>query len=93
MSTHEVPGAEKGDIFLYTLSTCGWCRKMKAWLNDAGLAYSYVDVDLVPPEEKAYVVEELKRWNVRCSYPTAVINQSQCLVGFDPEKLKEILGL
>ncbi|UCF30941.1 MAG: glutaredoxin family protein [bacterium] len=92
MEKVHVPGTDRGKIFLYTLSTCGWCRKTKAWLNDAGLEYTYVDVDLLPPEEKTRALEELKRWNPRCSYPTVVVNGSECLVGFDPDRLQEMVS-
>ena len=40
------------DIFVFTLSTCQWCRKGKQWLTDNKYAYKYIDVDLLPIAEK-----------------------------------------
>lgn len=91
MKEVHVEGKDRGDIFLYTLSTCGWCRKMKGWLDKKGLSYSYVDVDLEPAESKEAVMEEVRRWNPRCSFPTIVVNGNSCLVGFKPDELEELL--
>ena len=91
MKKMHVQGKDRGDIFLYTLSTCGWCGKMKNWLKKRGLAYSYVDVDLEPPEDKEAAIAELRSWNSRCSFPTVVVNGRDCIVGFKPEKLEELL--
>jgi|GEM_PF-3996188 len=48
MRTEQVGGEDRGDVLLYALSTCGWCRKTKALLKELGVQYRYVDVDLVP---------------------------------------------
>ena len=92
MNVQKVPGRDMGDIFLYTLSTCGWCRKTKTWLSDQGVAYSYVDVDLASRSEKDAIMEKVRRWNPSCSFPTIVVNERECVVGFNPERLKEILS-
>ncbi|MCJ7714049.1 glutaredoxin family protein, partial [Candidatus Bathyarchaeota archaeon] len=41
----QVEGENRGDVKLYALSTCGWCKKTKGLLNDLHAQYSYVDVD------------------------------------------------
>ena len=92
MNVIHIPGEERGEILLYALSTCTWCRKMKRWLDEKGFAYSYVDVDLESGQEKDVVMEELERWNPLCSFPTVVVDQKECFVGFKPEKLMEIIG-
>ena len=43
MDIKHVDGKDKGKVFLYALSTCGWCKKTKAFLNEQGVEYSYVD--------------------------------------------------
>ena len=92
MDIVHVAGEDRGEIMLYTLSTCVWCRKMKRWLDEKGYAYSYVDVDLESGEDKEEVMEEVERWNPLCSFPTVVVDQSECFVGFKPEKLMELVG-
>lgn len=92
MDIIHVPGKDHGEIMLYTLSTCVWCRKMKRWLDEKGYAYSYVDVDLESGAEKEAVMEEVERWNPLCSFPTVVIDQKECFVGYKPEKLQELVS-
>ena len=90
MNIIQVEGKGNAEIFLYTLSTCVWCKKTKRWLEEEHLAYRYVDVDLEQVEEKKTVMEEVRRWNPKGSFPTIVINNRDCIVGFKPERLKEI---
>ena len=88
-----VDGDNKGKIMLYALSTCGWCKKTKELLNDLGVAYSFVYVDILEGNEKENTVDEVKKWNPRCSFPTLVINDRECIVGFKEEQIKEALGI
>ena len=92
MKIEQVSGEDRGKIFLYTLSTCAWCRKMKRWLDQKGFAYSYVDVDLAPDTEHDTIMDEVREWNPSCSFPTVVVNDQACFSGFDPDRLEEILG-
>ncbi len=87
----KVPGKGKGDIFLFALSTCGWCRKTKNLLNDLGLEYRYIDVDLLDAQAKREVVEEVARWNPSTSYPTIVIN-NKGIVGFQEDEIRQAVG-
>ena len=93
MNIVHVAGEDRGEILLYTLSTCVWCRKMKRWLDEKGFAYSYVDVDLEIGDEKDTAMEELEHWNPLCSFPTVVVDQKECFAGFKPEKLTELISL
>ncbi len=86
-----VAGKNKGPVFLYALSTCGWCRKTKGLLDDLGVEYDFVDVDTLTGAERETAVEEIKRWNPQCTFPTLVINNDSCIVGFDEEKIRRIL--
>ncbi|NMB76544.1 MAG: glutaredoxin family protein [Myxococcales bacterium] len=80
-------------IHLYALSTCGWCRKTKKFLEDHGQAFSCDDVDLLTGPDKERVTNEVVRFNPRRSYPTVVIDDKVVIVGFDEERLREALGL
>ena len=93
MDIKHVDGKAKGKIFLYALSTCGWCRKTKMFLNDEGLAYDYVDVDLENGAEKSKVLDQVRKWNPNVSFPTMVINDQECVVGYQTDRVKELLGL
>jgi glutaredoxin len=77
---------------MYTLSTCGWCKKTKAFMNSHNVAYSYIDVDLLPYDEQDKIVEQQRRFNPAKSYPTIVVNGDYCIVGYDEHKLKQLIG-
>ncbi|HPJ14112.1 MAG TPA: glutaredoxin family protein [Spirochaetota bacterium] len=88
MNTVKVEGTDKGHVLLLGLSTCIWCRKTKEFLESNNVQFEYVYVDLLESEEKDKVKETLKKWNPACSYPTLVLNNSSCVIGFDEEKIK-----
>jgi glutaredoxin-like protein NrdH len=83
-----VEGADKGRIVLYTLSTCMWCRMAKDFLKGLGVAYSFVDVDLLDAGEKDLAKKEIRKWNPAGSYPTIVINDKESISGFDEAEIK-----
>ena len=91
MNTTHVDGKEAGKVMLYTLSTCVWCKRTKALLKELGIAYDYIDVDLLSGSEEDEVVKEIKKYNPDCSFPTLVINDSQCIVGFKEDEILEAL--
>lgn len=87
-----VEGKKKGDVLLYALSTCGWCRKTKRLLEKLRVEYDYVYVDLLEEKEQRKAMKDVERWNPKCSFPTLVVNNEQCIVGFDEEKIKKAVG-
>jgi glutaredoxin len=91
MAVIHVKGKNKGKIMLYALSTCVWCRKTKQLLDQMGVEYDFVEVDLLQGEARTEATDEVKKLNPRCSFPTLSIND-QCIVGYDEQKVKEALG-
>jgi glutaredoxin-like protein NrdH len=87
----KVQGKKRADILLFALSTCGWCRKTKNLLDELGVEYRYIDVDLLDGQDKKEVVAEVTRWNPSSSYPTVVIN-NKSIVGYQEEKIKQAVG-
>lgn len=83
---------DKGRVFLYALSTCVWCRKTKRLLNTLEVSYDYIDVDLLDESEKEKVKRDVKKWNPKGSYPTIVLNNTSCIIGYDEIEIKEALG-
>ena len=88
----KVPGKKKGEVLLYALSTCGWCMKTKNLLNDLGVDYRYIDVDLLDSKPKDEAMKEVTRLNPSSSFPTMVINNDKCIVGFKEEEIRKALG-
>jgi len=87
-----VPGADKGDVTLYAISTCLWCKKTKRLLNSLGVAYDYIDVDLLPEPEEEAVNEEVARIKGRAVYPLIVINDT-VIPMFNEGQIREALGI
>jgi glutaredoxin-like protein NrdH len=93
MALKHVPGKNVGDLKVYALSTCPWCKKTKALLDSLGVEYSFEDVDLLSGSEREKTVEVVKKWNPNLSFPVLVINDSQCIIGFKETEIKEALKL
>jgi len=93
MKFEHVEGENKGKILLYALSTCGWCRKTKELLNELGVKYSYTFVDLLQGSDREDTIDDIKKWNPKCSFPTIVINDKKCIVGFKEDEIREALNL
>lgn len=80
-------------VKLFALSTCGWCKKTKRFLDTHDVDYEFEDVDLLTGDERARCVKELERWNPRRNYPTIVIDDEIVIVGYHERRLREALGL
>ena len=92
MQMQLVNGKNKGKLILYALSTCGWCKKTRMLLEDLGVEYNYVYVDLLEGDERQEIIEQVKKWNPQLSFPTLVVNDEKCIVGFNADEVKETLG-
>jgi glutaredoxin len=93
MGFEHVEGENRGKVTLYALSTCVWCKKTKKLLADLGVEHSYIYVDLLKGDERKRTLEEVKRHNPNTSFPTTVINEDMCIVGYKEKEIKEALGL
>ncbi|MEJ2586183.1 MAG: glutaredoxin family protein [Deltaproteobacteria bacterium] len=79
-------------VKMYTLSTCSHCKATKKFFDDCNVAYEFEDVDLLEGDERAAILEDVKKLNPRCSFPTIVIGD-KVIVGFKEGEIKEALGL
>jgi glutaredoxin len=82
-------GKIQGNILLFALSTCVWCKKTKQLLDDMDIDYYYVDVDLLEGEEKHQAEKEMYTWNPRGTFPTIIINNEHTIVGYSEKEIKE----
>lgn len=80
------------EVKMYTLSTCSHCKATKKFLSDCNVRYDFVDVDLLDGEERRAIIEDVKKFNPRCSFPTIVIGD-RVIVGFKEDEIREALGL
>ena len=79
-------------IKLYSLSTCSHCKSIKKLLSDCTVLYEFVDVDILEGEERQAILEDVRKFNPKCSFPTIIIGDT-VIVGFKEEKIKEAQGL
>ena len=92
MAVIHIPGNKSGHIMLYALSTCAWCQKTKELLDDLGVAYDYEYVDQLPGDEREKAIQEVTSWNPSCNFPTLIIGDEKCIVGYKENEIREALG-
>lgn len=83
---------DQPEVFIYALSTCGHCRAAKKLLDEQGVQYDFVDVDLLPRDELKAVLEEVAEINPQRSFPTIKIGET-VIVGNRESEILEALGL
>ncbi len=79
-------------VKMYTLSTCSHCKATKKFLDSCAVQYEFTDVDLLDGEERRAILEDVRRWNPQCSFPTIIIG-NKVIVGYREDEIKEALGL
>lgn len=84
--------SRKPKIKLYTISTCSHCLRTKRFFNENGIEAVAVDVDLLTGKEREQIMDEVRKVNPDCSFPTICIDDTT-IVGFNEEKLKKALKL
>ena len=92
MALVKVPGKNKGNIMLYALSTCVWCGKTKKLLDDLGVEYTYEYVDLLTGKDRDAAIKAIMVWNPSTSFPTMVLNNEKCIVGFKEAEIRQALA-
>ena len=94
MNTVKVPGANnKHKVLMYALSTCGWCKRAKKFLNDNGVEYEYIDVDLCNQQDRNKIRQDIQKRGGRLAYPTIIVDREILLTGASPNKLREVLAI
>ena len=83
--------SEQPAVRIYTLSTCSHCKATKQFLGDCGIQFTFTDVDQLTGSDRAAVLEEVRRFNPKCSFPTIVIGD-KIIVGHKEDEIKEALG-
>jgi len=79
-------------ITLYALSTCAFCQAIQKMLTDLKIEHTYIEADLLEGEERESMLENLKKVNPKCGFPTTVIDD-EVITGYQAQKIKEILGI
>ena len=82
----------QGDVKIYTLSTCSHCKATKKFLEDCKIQYEFTDVDILKGEERKAILEDIRKINPKCSFPTIIIGD-KVIVGFKEDEIREALGI
>jgi len=83
---------QKESVKLYTLSTCSHCKAAKRFLDEYRIEYSFTDVDLLAGKERETVMEDVRRINPQCSFPTMIIGDN-IIVGFREDEIRKALRI
>ena len=90
---NEVDGKnDSREVSIYTLSTCMWCKKCKAYLKDRDIKYKYIDLDSLSSDQKSKILSYLREKYKpdRIAYPFLVCDD-KFVVGYDPNKYEELI--
>ena len=79
-------------ITLYAVSTCSHCNSLKEMLKAENLSFESVDVDLLVGKQRRDTLDEIRKVNKRCSFPTLVVNED-VIVGYREDQIKQTLGI
>ena len=82
---------EKSLVF-YSFSTCGSCEVTKKMLDDLEVEYDSIVVDLLTADEKEKAVQEITKFNPRCTFPTLIYGD-KVIIGMKLQEIKNMLGV
>jgi glutaredoxin len=80
------------EVKIFSLSTCSHCRATKKFIDGCTIKYEFINVDLLKGDERKAIIEDVKKFNPRCSFPTIIIGE-KVIVGFKEKEIKEALGM
>ena len=73
-------------IKIYALSTCGWCKRTVEWMDENKVECDTTYVDKLTGAERESVLDEMKQFNPRQSFPTVVVDDGKSvIIGYKPE--------
>ena len=85
-----VTGKDCGEIILYALSTCQWCKKTKELLNKLKIGYDYINVDLLSKADKKEVYELFEYLKIDMNFPVIVVNDKNVIIGYQENKIRKL---
>ncbi|MBS5048963.1 MAG: glutaredoxin family protein [Desulfovibrionaceae bacterium] len=76
---------------MYALETCRHCRKTREFLEENKVQYHLVYVDRFSGEARSNLMDKVRAFNPRGSFPTIVMPGGKTVVGFREQLLREAL--
>jgi glutaredoxin len=92
MQFTEVTGTKNNHkVTLYALSTCVWCKLIKQFLSDNGVAYRFIDVDLLNEADKNIANQDIICKGGTITYPTTIIDNEKLVQGYRVAYIKLLI--
>jgi len=79
-------------VKMFTLSTCSHCKATKKFMQDNGIPFDCVDVDLLQGADRENILKEVEKYNPQRSFPTIIIGDT-IIIGFRESDIREALGI
>jgi glutaredoxin len=79
-------------VFLYSLSTCPWCRKTKKFLRENHISFDFVDYDSQSKAEQGKIIKEMGNFGGGKAFPLVVIGEV-VIIGYNPERIALVLDI
>ena len=80
------------DLVFLGLSTCGFCKRARKFLEEHGFSYSYVDIDKLDRDVRVEIKDEVrKNYTDDLLYPILLIDNSEYVKGFKKDQWAEKL--
>jgi glutaredoxin len=77
-------------VLLYALSTCSHCKDVKKFLDGCNIEYESVEVDLLEGDERKRVIEQVRQYNSRVTFPTTVVGD-KVIIGNKKDQIEAAL--
>lgn len=75
------------NVKVYSTPTCPWCSRVKQFLKESNIVFEDIDVSSNPK-----AADEMVRKSGQMSVPVLDI-EGEIILGFDKEKIRQVLGL
>lgn len=80
-----------GEIKVFALSTCAFCKKALKYLRDNSIKFMYIYVDDLEPGNKQELKDKLKEtYKKDVGFPFMIINGDRVIVGFKEDEYKTL---
>ena len=58
-----------------------------------GVEYDYEYVDQLQGDEREKPIKAVSCWNPRCNFPTMVMDNKKCIIGYREREIREALRI
>lgn len=76
-------------VTIYSLTTCGWSKKAKAFFRQRGVDAYVIEYDMVSPDLQQKIAAEMRLQGAD-GFPFVKIGGS-VVKGYDPERFEQLL--